>query len=345
MVAAGVLVDLGRTAKLRGEHHERRAKEAAGLEVLEQGRHGGVEFADLPGQVLPQVAVHVPAPHLHLHAADATLDEPPREQAALAETRTAISFAGLVVLAGDVEGGEVAAAHQANGIGIHPVVGLDLPAGIPLLEVVVDPVGERQPSLEVCLRQVARAGDVLQATRGIGERHRRDGGVEKAAAWVLVAIAHEHVARQVAAPLAERVHGPRAERRMTDAVELRVTRPHEVGALLVGPGLGGERADDGEPVGEPGQPRQVLAEPDARKLRGDRTGLPLLLAAGFRIEGVDVAHRSTHHQRDHVHAAGGRVGCGRCSPCDGFQERETKRGPRGIAKERAAGEPVIADRG
>ena len=146
--------------------------------------------------------MHVPAPHLHLDTPHARLDEPPGEQTSLPELRAAISFAGLLVLPRDVEGRQIAAAHQPHSLDVHPVVGLDLPSRIVLLEIPVEPVGEREPPLEVALREIAGPRDVFQASLGVGEWHGRDGGIEEAAAGMLVAVADEHVAGEVAAPLA-----------------------------------------------------------------------------------------------------------------------------------------------
>ena len=118
--------------------------------------------------------MHVPAAEFHLDASHARLDEPPREQAAEPEGRVAVPRPRRRLLPRDVEGLEVDAPHEPHGVAIELVVGLELRAAVPLLEVAVDPVGEGEPPLEVLFREVAGTTRVLEARRRVGDRDGRD---------------------------------------------------------------------------------------------------------------------------------------------------------------------------
>ncbi len=346
MVAAGVLVDLGGPAEFGREHDERGFQEAAIGQIVEQRGHAGVERGRPLGKIVEDVLVHVPGPEFHLDAPHARLDQPPGEQASLAERRLAIAVTGPLRFLRDVEGLQIDAAEQSRGVLVHLVVGGDLWTGMELLEVPIDPVGEREPSLELLLGEVGGAGRVLQAQFRVGHRHRPERGVEEAGPRMLVTVADEHVAGQVATPFPLHVQRPRTHRGVHDAVDLRVARPHEICALLVGPGLGGHRPDHGQPFGHPGEFRQMLAEQHAGRLRLDRLRLPLLLAAGLRVERVEMAHRPAHRQHDHAGIAPlrGQGGLCRHGPArDRVEHRHAQGGPRHVPEGRAARQRVVEE--
>ena len=345
MVAAGVFIDPRRAAEFRCQDDERRSEQAALLEILDQRAHRPVELRTLLVHLVEHVAVHVPAAKLHLDAPHPRFDQPPREQAAEPDLRVAVAVADLGLLLGDVKGLQVDRAHQPDGVFVELVVGVELPAGIPLFKVAVDAIGQRQPAVEVLLREIPRPLRVFEALQRIGHRHGRERGIEEAGAWMVVAVADEHVAGKILADLAHGVHRPRPERRMPDAVDHRIARPHQVLSLLVGAGLRGERADHGQAIGQPGEFLEALPEDDARRLRGNRLRLPLLVAARLGVEGVEVAHRALHHQIDDVLSVGFRTVRGGCQlPRDRRQEADAERCPRDVAEHLATGdrvEPVV----
>src|SRR5712664_3528984 len=112
MVAAGVLVDLGGTAELAKRQNERVLRQAARGGVLEQGREAAVEVRQLLFQTLPDLGMMVPAAEVHGDEADAALDEPASEQAALAEGGAAIALTQPVALLIDGEGAAGLAAQD-----------------------------------------------------------------------------------------------------------------------------------------------------------------------------------------------------------------------------------------
>ena len=246
--------------------------------------------------------MHVPAVDLHLHNPHPRLDEPAREEAALADHARSVAIADALRLLGEIEGFEIDASQEPDRLGIHPIVGLDLVAAVGGLEVAIDLLGKRQPALEVLLGEIRGAGRVFEACLWIGHRHRREGRIEKAAAWMIVAVADEDIAGEIPRMTAGRVERPGAEGRMADGVDLRIARPHQIRPLLVGPGLGRHGPENRQPVRHAGELLHRLAEDDSRGLRLDDARLPLLLAARLGIEGVEVAHRPAHEERDDVRA-------------------------------------------
>ena len=252
--------------------------------------------------------MHVPAVDLHLHNPHPRLDEPAREEAALADHARPVAIADALRLLGEIEGFEIDASQEPDRLGIHPIVGLDLVAAVRGLEVAIDLLGKRQPALEVLLGEIRGAHRVLEACLWIGHRHRREGRVEKAAAGMVVAVADEDIAGEIPRMTAGCVERPGAEGRMADGVDLRIARPHQIRPLLVGPGLGRHGPENCQPVRHAGELLHRLAEDDSRGLRLDDACLPLLLAPRLGIEGVEVAHRPAHEERDDVRAGGERLG-------------------------------------
>ena len=70
-----------------------------------------------------------------------------------------------------------------------------------IAEAAINFVRQEEPSLKLLTREIGREGRVCQALLRVGNRHGRERGIEKPGAGMLVAIAHEHVAGQVAALL------------------------------------------------------------------------------------------------------------------------------------------------
>ena len=97
VVAAAVLVDLGRAPELAEAEDEGRVEQAAPVQVEDQRRQSLVEvraFVALKG--LEDVRVVVPPAAVAGDERDAGLDEPPRQQQALAEVVAAVEVARAV---------------------------------------------------------------------------------------------------------------------------------------------------------------------------------------------------------------------------------------------------------
>src|SRR5205085_616825 len=87
--AAGV--DPRRAAEVAHPDHQRAVEHAAVAEVLDELAHGRVDLARQAADALEVVLVGVPAAEGDLDEADARLDEPAGQQAALAELGAAVS--------------------------------------------------------------------------------------------------------------------------------------------------------------------------------------------------------------------------------------------------------------
>src|SRR5262249_31791748 len=82
---------------------ERRVEEPARVKVLDQGGDGGLKGGKLAVERREELDVVVPSPFIQGDEGDARLDQPARQEAALAERIAAVEIAELRGLALDVE--------------------------------------------------------------------------------------------------------------------------------------------------------------------------------------------------------------------------------------------------
>jgi hypothetical protein len=118
------------------------------------------------------VVVHVPAAAGDLNAAHAFLDQPTREQAALAEIVHAILLTQVLRLIGDAEGLQVVAAHDLDRVLVK--LGVALHAGG--LEAGAEAAVELVEQSEALAHDIAgdlRRG-ILQPRIGVQDRQRRE---------------------------------------------------------------------------------------------------------------------------------------------------------------------------
>ena len=106
-----------RAAELAAPHDERFVEQAAGLQVVDQGRDRLVDLATLAGEGVHEVivfarAVHVPAGIEQLHEPHALFDEPPGQEAVVGKRHgsrlSAVGFVNVLRLAGNIH-------HFGNG--------------------------------------------------------------------------------------------------------------------------------------------------------------------------------------------------------------------------------------
>ena len=95
--AVAAVVHLRRAAELAAQQHHRRVEQAALVEVFEQGRDHLVDDRQVAVVAALQVPVMVPAAAMHGDERAAGLDQPARQQRALAPRVAAVAIAGLVV--------------------------------------------------------------------------------------------------------------------------------------------------------------------------------------------------------------------------------------------------------
>ena len=100
--------------------HQRVGQQAAAVHVLDQGREALVELGQLLVQALEDLGVMVPAAVVDGDEAHAALDQPPGQQAALAEGVAAVAVAQLVALLLDGEG---ARGPRSTGSSTRPAAG------------------------------------------------------------------------------------------------------------------------------------------------------------------------------------------------------------------------------
>jgi len=99
MVAAGVLVDLRRPPELPPHDHGDVVGQAAGVEILDQGRDPLVELRGVFPAGAEVVAVVVPEAVAQRHAAHPRLDQPPRGEELLHQPRGAVPLVLLGAVA------------------------------------------------------------------------------------------------------------------------------------------------------------------------------------------------------------------------------------------------------
>ena len=122
MIAPGVAVDERRAAELAGaiDHHV--VEHAPVVEVFDQGRDRRVEGRQMLFQALLDVVVVVPVAGVDGDAGAPRLDQPPRQQGALAVEVPAVAVAQLRVFLAEVEGlAHAVAGHHLQGLGLEAV--------------------------------------------------------------------------------------------------------------------------------------------------------------------------------------------------------------------------------
>src|SRR5690606_29369135 len=101
------------------------------------------------------VVVHVPSAVADFDGAHAVLDEAAGEKTALPEGIVAVALADELVLLPEVEGLEILALHDADGVVVHLGVGADLLHVVALVELGVELAREGEALVEGLLLQVA----------------------------------------------------------------------------------------------------------------------------------------------------------------------------------------------
>ena len=127
VIAAGRRVDLRRPAEVAEPHDQRVVQQPAVVQVFQQGRVAAIEHRQLALlQALEVVLVRVPAAVGDGDELHARLDQPPGQQARLAERASAVALARAVGLLAQVERllgpGR---GDQAVGLLVEAVAGLD----------------------------------------------------------------------------------------------------------------------------------------------------------------------------------------------------------------------------
>ena len=340
MVAAGILVDPRRPAKLTPGDDTHILVEAAVVEIADERRDRLIEAGELVGESGEVGMVAVPAAKRERHAPHPRLDEAPGDEELIHPVGPGILAEGRV--------GRAAAVAIARG-GVFPfhVEALDEPARgqhIKRLRCVgivaggggsvapaakaIDPLDEAAPVAELVERDTrephAREPLVVGLAGGVGGAEEAgEAGIAVGSVAGLDREANKRRHGPVDGAMKAREGG--AERRMAilpAARADRIARQAQIGAMLIEAAM--ERANDGKLFHHRCEARQMFADLDAGDARGDRPKAPADLGWGLHLQVEHVLVRRAPRQIDHDHglvaeapgscAAGGAQGLGGHQP-------------------------------
>ena len=317
MVAAGILVDPRRPAKLPPGNDAHVLVETAIVEIADERRDRLIEAGELVGESGEVGMVAVPAAKRERHAPHPRLDEAPGDEELIHPVGPGILAEGRV--------GRAAAVAIARG-GVFPlhIERLDKPArgqhikrlrriGIvagggaliaPAAEA-VDPVDEAAAVAELVERDArephARQPLVVGLAGGVGGAEEAgEAGIAVGSVAGLDREANKRRHGPVDGAMKAREGG--AERRMAilpAARADRIARQAQIGAVLIEAAV--ERADDGKLLHHSRQPREMLADLNSRNARGDRPEAPADLGRRLHLQVDHVLVRRAPREIDHDH--------------------------------------------
>ena len=274
MVAAGVFVDLGGAAELRGDHDEGGIEETAAVEVADEGGVAFVEGGELALDAGADVDMVIPSAIDEGDEADAAFDEAACHEHAHAGVVAAIFVLDSVGLGLEVEGfAGLLGADQAVGVlveGVHGVEGVGFFQGT---EVGIDGGEDVLALLEALVIDLGGKGEIADAEFYVGgiaaKAEGAEGVAEVAAAGVGIGLGGDaDVGREVVGA-AKLVGDDAAHGGVLDGGAGLVAGEHLAGAALVGGLAVGDGADDGEFIGDLSGLGEEFVKKDAVELGGD----------------------------------------------------------------------------
>ena len=319
---------VGRAAKLGGEDDERGVEQPAGLQVGEKGADRLVHGERMPGVILFEIVVLVPAILHDLDEPHAAFEEPACREAVASERFR------LLVAAADAVGGERGRRflleirrhgdRVLHGVGLRVVGDRRLDDRIVVRGTKKEPV-ELADGTQLVVLQLSGglAGrEVGQRLRTAAEELRRleRGRQEAVGAALPLPRAHHHEARQVGGVAAEAVVGPGPD--AGKSLQERARVQESDGALMVGR-RARDRVEKGDVVGAAADVRKEVAHHlAARAMRPElpralqdvgrgTAGDVFLLARELErlavlcdeprlvVEAVDVRETAVHEEPDH----------------------------------------------
>ena len=152
--------------------------------------------------------MHVPSAGLHFHETNSALNKAAGEEAAFAKGTGAIQGFGGLAFAGNVEGLEVFAFHELEGLVVELGIGLYLAAVELVEEAFVKGVQQVNALVKGCFAD--RGLDVGETGHGITNWHRSQGGWEESGTGMGLSGIDVHAARQ-GALFAEEMLSPSTE--------------------------------------------------------------------------------------------------------------------------------------
>jgi hypothetical protein len=325
VIAAAIAVDFRRASKLAHPDKQGRLQHAALFEVAHQGGPGRIEHCTKALDAVEVVEMRIPAEGQIAHGGQrylderhAMLDEPTRQQTALAEQITAVGVAQLLGFLIQVERLRGARAHEGNGALVGAAVALGWDGGARVQEVLLhfteqlnaggcalgaDAVGESEVFYLQSLLVIALpAGDGEEALLILADDQRSVARAEKAGTIRRRAEKairrHADETGQFRARLLQLFREQRSHRRIVDWAAGDVPGAHLVGGPSVVGLLGAHRADERHVLHVSGDLRQMLADFDAGDAGGDLLVGSAVGVAGLQIEGVHLAGTAVHPEED-----------------------------------------------
>ena len=226
------------------------------------------------------------------------LEETPREETALTEGIFAVTLLDRLGLGGEVEGGEVFAAHQLHGVVIHVGVGTYVLLVILLNEGRIELRREIAVKVETLFGHAPGHGAVLQTAFGIADD---DGGktrLEKTRSGVRGKISDDGVSRQGGIVASVELEEPGAHGGVADGAADLVARVHVVVPLLVGTLGRGHRLDHGELFGVAAEEGKIVGELEVVDRGVEALCRSHHRCVGLGVEGVEMGHAAVHVEID-----------------------------------------------
>ena len=355
VVAPGVFVDQRRASELPPGDDGHVLVEAAGMEILDEGREPLIELRQVGvAHAVEVVGVEVPAAKVERYDAGSGLDEPAGDEEVLEIPRgavaepigipLAVAFAHRRRLLSDVERlGEPGAGEDVEGAPRERIHAVEGARGVDVAPQPIDVTKQAAPVGEAGLGEVFEHDVGARGAIGAegGVRHPEEAGEPRRAVGRMAGVGGEP---------------DEGRHRLVDAAEkFAGHRPHARPAAggLVADGAAGV-ADEGVVIAvggavdtpqrdalvhDPGEPRHVLADLDAGNVGRDRLELPADLRRGVHLQVVHVLVAGGPAHVDHDHRLVRPVAGGLLGGKDLWQ-REAAHGERADAEHVAPGEAI-----
>ena len=215
------------------------------------------------------------------------LDQTAGQQTPLSKTIVAVSFPHRGRLLTQIEGFQIFALHQSQGIVIHVLVGPDIFLIVLLVEGFVELLGQHQAVVKFLLTDAHAA--VLDAFSGAAQHERRVLRLHKSGSAAVGTAANAHTAGQGAVGAPFMLLNPCSQPRMGNGAAHGIAGVHVIIPLLMRALCRADPAHQRGHIHFFGQTGHVLGEENAIGRGTDRFHRTRHLT-GFGIEGIDMRH-------------------------------------------------------
>ena len=325
------------------------------MEILDEGREPLIELRQVGvAHAVEVVGVEVPAAEVERHDAGSGLDEPAGDEEVLEIPRgavakpvgisLAVALADTLGLLSDVERlGEPGAGEDVEGAPRERIHAVEGARGVDVAPQPIDVTEQAAPVGEAGLGEVLEHNVSARSAVGAegGVRHPEEAGEpRRAVGWVTGVGGEADEGRHRLIDAAEELarHRPHARPAAGGLVADGAAGVTDEGVVVaVGGAVDASQRD--ALVHDPGEPRHVLADLDARDVGRDRLELPTDLRRGVHLQVVHVLVAGGPAHVDHDHRLVRPVAGGLLGGKDLWQ-REAAHGERADAEHVAPGEAV-----